>query len=134
MPFAALILGSLKFFNCVGSTAFSGRVIWMGMYIDGVMAYFVVLLRYLPGGSWSHHQGLNSIASQVYSRSADCKFMVLGDWLDSVPHKSVAIVSKDIIGLGPLSCNSVYLLKGDFNKCRHKYVKELDVARSFMRI
>jgi len=29
--------------------------------------------------------------------------MVFGDWLDSIRHKSVIIVSKDKIGLGPLS-------------------------------
>jgi hypothetical protein len=29
--------------------------------------------------------------------------MVFGDWLDSVPRKYFAIVSKDKIGLGPLS-------------------------------
>ena len=67
------------------------------------MAYFVVLLQHLPGGVWSHHQGLNTIATQVYSRSVDCILMVFGDWLDSIPHKSVTIVSKDKIGLGPHS-------------------------------
>jgi hypothetical protein len=29
--------------------------------------------------------------------------MEFGDWLDSVPHKFVTIVSKDKIGLGSLS-------------------------------
>ena len=67
------------------------------------MAYFVVLLQHLPRGAWSHHQGLNSIAAHVYSRSADCTLMVFGEGLDSIQHKSVTIVSKNKIGLGPLS-------------------------------
>jgi len=66
------------------------------------MAYFVLLLQHLPGEAWSHYQGLNSIATQVYSRSANCTLMVSVDWLDSIPHKSVTIVSKAKIGLGPL--------------------------------
>jgi len=67
----------------------------MGMCSEGIVAYFVVLLQHLLGGSWSH-----SLATQVYSRSADCTLMVFGDWLDSIAHKSVTIISKDKIGLG----------------------------------
>jgi len=51
----------------------------MGMCNEGVMAYFVVLLQHLPGGALSHHQGLNSLATQVYSRSADYTLMVFDD-------------------------------------------------------
>jgi hypothetical protein len=35
--------------------------------------------------------------------------MVFGDWLDSVPRKYFAIVSKDQIGLGPLSAQHMQL-------------------------
>jgi hypothetical protein len=64
------------------------------------MAYTVVLLQHPPGGAWSHHQGLNSIATQAYSRSANCTLMVTGFILF---HINVTIVSKDKIGLGCFS-------------------------------